>query len=565
MLLVKFQRLNLIKIYIFINTFNGYALITNGKIVKSRKKLWEINPNAKSVFKKELKAALTKGGGFIYYSWAKPDNPKKAVKKISFIYGMDQWRWIVGSGVYLDDINKTIAVMKNNLNIQTKKQLLLVLIFILSISIISIFIFYKISNKLSKDFNKLSSFLEKSAINDEKIDLNIIDFCEIKQMANSINNMIDSKQSLQNRYENEFITSFVHIMEARDIYTKGHSQRVAFYASKISDALKLDNTTKENIYRAGLLHDIGKIGIPDNILLKPGRLTKSEYNIIKYHSVFSYEILSRLEHFEHLARCVREHHERCDGKGYPDGLKCSEISLCGRILAIADIFDAITTTRPYRKAFDTKTAIEILEKENIDKEILEKSKDILVESFRRESSTEVIFMSKEISDVRNKVFDIDYMTGLKRKKTIVENAKHLIENNQPFALFMIDIKNIAKINYEFSVDAGDKIITLTADACSEILPRNGYDNTNSLARAFNDAFLFIHKLGNDNKNHSLDEMSRSIRNLLRDAVIELIQKEDIKGISNYIDFHITYAIFPYESSNINKLMNLCSLKKSQDK
>ncbi len=547
---------------IFINTYDGYALLSNAKIVNSKKKLWEINPHTKSVFEKELNA-VKNGGGFIRYKWPKMGNPHKMADKISYVYGIDKWQWIVGSGVYVKDIEQTISAMRKELKNQMKRQIIIVVFVIAIAAFILMFVVHKTNNRLSKDVDTIISFFEKAALKNKKIDLNDIKFKEFKRMAKSVNEMIDTKIEMQNIYEDEFIKSFVHIMEARDIYTKGHSQRVAFYALKIAETLNLSSKEKEDIYRAGLLHDIGKIGIPDNILLKPGTLTQSEYNIIKYHSIFSYEILSRLKHFKHLADCVRQHHERCDGSGYPDGLNCDKITLCAKILAIADIFDALTTTRPYRKAFGIQKAIDILKTEKIDQEIFQKVKETLINSFKEESDTEIIFMSEEINKVRDEIFNVDYMTGLKRKKTIPEKAKTLVENRIPFALFMIDIKNISQINYKYSIEIGDKLIIYSADACRDFLSKNGYDNTDSLARAYNDAFLFIHKLTKETE-EDLNNMSKSIKNILKELVAKRFKDDNIKDIYNQIDFYVTYAIFPKESEDINKLMLLCSIKKSKE-
>ncbi len=155
----------------------------------------------------------------------------------------------------------------------------------------------------------------------------------------------------------ELITSTI---EARDKYTAGHSQRVTKYALQIADILKLSDYEKQVLRDACLLHDIGKIGIPESILNKPASLTKEEYEAIKKHPVIGVEILSHFHHFVRLLPYVYFHHERIDGKGYPKGIKGEKIPLLARIIAVADTFDAITSNRPYRKAMSVKKAVKIL-------------------------------------------------------------------------------------------------------------------------------------------------------------------------------------------------------------
>ncbi|MNE41724.1 Cyclic di-GMP phosphodiesterase response regulator RpfG [compost metagenome] len=140
--------------------------------------------------------------------------------------------------------------------------------------------------------------------------------------------------------------------------------RVAEYAVNIGILAKLPDDQLHDLRKAALLHDIGKIGIRDDVLLKDGRLTDEEWEQIKQHPVLGESILKQIEPMDAMAPFlpgVRSHHERYDGKGYPDGLQGDEIPLFGRIIAVADAFDAMTSDRPYRKGMDTSTAIGILE------------------------------------------------------------------------------------------------------------------------------------------------------------------------------------------------------------
>lgn len=147
-------------------------------------------------------------------------------------------------------------------------------------------------------------------------------------------------------------------LDQRDHYTSCHSENVARYAITIAREMNLSEEEIDKIERASQLHDIGKIGINDYILSKPGKLTSQEWEEIKKHTIKGEEILKPLEFLNGIVDLVRQHHERYDGKGYPDGLKHKDIKLGARIMAVADSFDAMTSERPYRPALSREKAIE---------------------------------------------------------------------------------------------------------------------------------------------------------------------------------------------------------------
>lgn len=147
-------------------------------------------------------------------------------------------------------------------------------------------------------------------------------------------------------------------LDAKDPYTHGHSLRVTMYSLILAKSLNLDDTTLEEIETAGLLHDIGKIGIPQKILCKPDKLTDEEYELMKSHPARAEKMLMGIKKLTVVSNWLRCHHERWDGKGYPYGLKGEEIPISGRIIALADTYDAMTSTRSYRKALEHEVAIE---------------------------------------------------------------------------------------------------------------------------------------------------------------------------------------------------------------
>ncbi|AGF54632.1 MULTISPECIES: HD-GYP domain-containing protein [Clostridium] len=174
-----------------------------------------------------------------------------------------------------------------------------------------------------------------------------------------------------NDYMNhDILNTMVATLEAKDLYTYNHSTRVAEMAYVLGELLGMSKVELELMYIAGDLHDIGKIGIPDIILNKPERLESDEWRMMKRHSNIGYSILSKARYFEEVSKIVLHHHERWDGKGYPDGLKENQIPLESRILAVCDSVDAMKSDRPYRKSIS----------DEICKDEIRKNKGIMYDS-----------------------------------------------------------------------------------------------------------------------------------------------------------------------------------------
>lgn len=155
--------------------------------------------------------------------------------------------------------------------------------------------------------------------------------------------------------------TILHALDCKDHYTYGHSMRVAYFSLSLGREIGLSEEELYDLELAALFHDIGKIGVPDSVLLKPSRLTEEEFLAMKDHPSQSAEILSGFTHFEEVAKYAKHHHERWDGRGYPDGLKGEDIPLFSRIILIGDTFDAMTSSRPYRKGLDYEVAYAELE------------------------------------------------------------------------------------------------------------------------------------------------------------------------------------------------------------
>ncbi len=154
----------------------------------------------------------------------------------------------------------------------------------------------------------------------------------------------------------QFAAALIATLDARDQYTAGHSAAVAIYSRDIAERMGLASDTQEHAYLCGLVHDIGKIGLPAGLLEKPGALTLEERRQMQEHSAIGERILAHVDEYSEIARVVRHHHERIDGQGYPDGLVDEDIPLVSRIIGVADAYNAMTSNRPYRDAMPSRVA-----------------------------------------------------------------------------------------------------------------------------------------------------------------------------------------------------------------
>jgi putative two-component system response regulator len=152
-------------------------------------------------------------------------------------------------------------------------------------------------------------------------------------------------------------------IEARDPSTNGHCQRLAYYARKLGSLVGLDDADIDALERGGFLHDIGKIAVPDRVLLKNGKLDAQESYVMRKHPIVGDTLCAGLRSLKNVRPIVRHHHERLDGSGYPDGLRNGEVPLLAQIIGIVDVFDALTTERPYRTAQPSEEALQVLTEE----------------------------------------------------------------------------------------------------------------------------------------------------------------------------------------------------------
>lgn len=332
-------------------------------------------------------------------------------------------------------------------------------------------------------------------IKDVEIQLGMIIFCFVfAYIASRIYNKIviqnseyiDSiadKQKQLERVTLQTITTIANIIDAKDEYTKGHSYRVAEYSSALARELGYNAEHVANVKYIGLLHDIGKIGIPDSILNKPGKLTDSEFALMRKHAEIGGNILSGNNMIDGLDEGAKFHHERYDGNGYPLGLKGDEIPEMARIIGIADAYDAMASNRVYRKRlpnekiisefkrcsgtqFDPKLAeifVSMIESGKLDSLSDDKEPDPDSKSMA-ERSAELL---QSVIGLKEKQYDgeHDYLTGvLNRSAGEKYVSNFLAEDNG--VLFIVDITNLLGVNKKHGIVAGDRVIKTTAEVLS---------------------------------------------------------------------------------------------------
>lgn len=251
---------------------------------------------------------------------------------------------------------KNVYLMEN----QIRERSFIILVMGL---LVAILLGFFISKRVAGPINKLKTGIEY--INEGHLhhQVRVVGDDEIAQLARAFNEMAqglhESRQKLLN-YFYDAVKVLVMLLEARDHYTLGHSEAVAHYSEKIALRLGLDPKTVEFFKRVVLLHDIGKVGVRDNVLLKAGKLDQQEWEVIKLHPVLGEQILKPILSDPLMLSIVRNHHERYDGRGYPDGWSKDQIPLLVAIVTVADSYDAMTSTRSYRQAMTKEQAIEQL-------------------------------------------------------------------------------------------------------------------------------------------------------------------------------------------------------------
>ncbi len=222
-----------------------------------------------------------------------------------------------------------------------------------------------ISSKISERVKKLAEGTRRIAQGDLQYQVKVKGQDELSELARSFNKMsgslIESRRKLHD-YFYRVVQSLVRVLEAKDLYTRGHADRVAEYAKKIALKMGFSQENAELLKEAAQLHDIGKLGIHESILNKKGKLTEEEWKVIHEHPIVGEEILKPVAFDKEMLAMVRSHHERYDGKGYPDKIEGEDINVFAQIVSVADAYDAMASDRAYRAALGKDAIIEELKK-----------------------------------------------------------------------------------------------------------------------------------------------------------------------------------------------------------
>lgn len=303
---------------------------------------------------------------------------------------------------------------------------------------------------------------------------------ELYELRYNLENSLKIKSAQLNRMSLSSIITIANTVDAKDTYTGGHSLRVAVCSRDIAANLGWNSEQVQNIYNVALLHDIGKIGVPDSILNKPERLTDEEFAVIKTHPVIGNDILSEISILEHVREGAHYHHERWDGRGYPDGLKGEEIPIYARIIAIADSYDAMRSNRVYRKQLSSEKIISEFERckgtqfdpqladvflfmlrdgYDLDPEIIQNMEGLDLKNDNEKEEVPKIKFTNEIDLDTNQ----DSLTGLFNRSYLNVKVGNIIMKDKCGALMIFDMDDFGRVNDTFGHAQGDRVLRFFAE------------------------------------------------------------------------------------------------------
>jgi diguanylate cyclase (GGDEF)-like protein/putative nucleotidyltransferase with HDIG domain len=384
------------------------------------------------------------------------------------------------------------------------------------INVISIFLKYK------------NGLLNVSNSKDVEIQLALIFLCfggsfvatrlydRITKENDAYNQALDTKNRQIQKMTLQTIATIANTIDAKDEYTRGHSKRVSEYSAAIARELGMEEKEVENLRSIALLHDIGKIGVPDAVLNKPGKLTNEEYQLMKRHTVIGAEILKDIGMLPGIDIGAKYHHERWDGKGYPNNLSCENIPYIARIIAVADAYDAMTSNRVYRKHLDDDAVLNEIKKgvgtqfdpdaANAMIRLLESGRLAPIRSSVQEEPQEMQDVSTIVSRVIEKNEEklkermkIDELTG-KYNRTYGEKLIKASMEQGKGCLIIADIDHFRKLNETAGFLLGDVVLKQVADELGKI------DRKKLVVRDSGDVFfVFIFDLTDEEEIRSIAE------------------------------------------------------------
>lgn len=323
---------------------------------------------------------------------------------------------------------------------------------------------------------------------------------QLEELMHHLEEKVEEKAKQIEQISFETIATIASMIEAKDSYTKGHSVRVAEYSALLAKELGWDSKSIQNLKYIALLHDIGKVGIPDSVLNKPGKLTEIEFDVIKSHTTIGGDILKDIETIPDVALGAKYHHERYDGKGYPCGLAGEDIPVLARIICIADAYDAMSSKRVYRDSLPFEVICEQLKLgrgTQFDPLLLDEFLKLLTEgrlvinsggpkqekTLSTESSVLLNQIMKNIEEGNQKNHKFDFLTGLLNRKNGESAIAEAIKKDKGCLAF-IDLDNLKKTNDVMGHLAGDYALKCVGEVLSQ------YSENAIIARIGGDEFLY---------------------------------------------------------------------------
>ncbi|ADN08118.1 HD domain-containing phosphohydrolase [Sulfurimonas autotrophica] len=328
----------------------------------------------------------------------------------------------------------------------------------------------------------------------------------VEQKTAELSSMIHFQHD---NYEKTLL-AMVKLIEERDTYTAGHSQRVANYSKMIAKEMDCSEEECDQIYRAGILHDIGKIVTPDVVLLKPKKLNALEYKLIQEHPQVGYRLLANIPMYKDLADTVRDHHERCDGSGYPRGIEANEIDKLAKVMMIADTFDAMTTNRIYKGRKTCQEALDEIQSlgtSQYDSDAVKAALRVLKDVVIAEDINQL--PHTEIEKERFAYFYKDSLTDLYNQSyldVILSQNSYDIKYTK---LHLLRLKNFSRYNKDSGWKKGDAVLEKIAKSLQRCF------DLSMVFRIFGDDFAIL-----DNGECNMTEIEQQIKEILAETIIE---------------------------------------------